>query len=67
LIDFSGTNGGITIIGLIFSTVGGLFIGVFYWLSIVLLVDSSVLANASIPQFPVILLGALAGNSEETF
>jgi uncharacterized membrane protein len=57
---FSGTNGGVTIGGLFFSFVGGLMVGVAYYISVMQCVDSATLL-ASPPQWPLLLAGGLAG------
>jgi uncharacterized membrane protein len=55
-----GTNGGMSLIGTLASLVGGLFIGLaFYGLRVI--VDSSVTAGSTAPQWPVVLAGCLAG------
>jgi len=56
----AGTNGGVTIPGLVFSLLGGTAVGVSYYLSVLYFVDSSVLA-ASPPQWPVMVAGSFAG------
>jgi uncharacterized membrane protein len=56
----AGTNGGVTIPGLVFSLLGGTAVGVSYYLSVLYFVDSSVLA-ASPPQWPLMLAGSFAG------
>ncbi|XP_069700668.1 transmembrane protein 19 isoform X2 [Periplaneta americana] len=55
-----GTNGGVTIPGLLFSLLGGTVIGLAYYLSVLYFVDSNILA-ASPPQWPLIFAGAFAG------
>lgn len=55
-----GTNGGVSSWGLFVSLLGGLFIGVFYYLSTLFFVDSETLGNASV-QYPVIIFGGIAG------
>lgn len=55
-----GTNGGVSVWGLFVSFLGGLFIGVFYYLGTVLFVDGESLVNSPV-QFPIILLGGFAG------
>ena len=55
-----GTNGGVTIIGLILSFLGGLLIGSAYYLTVIYTVDKSILANSP-KQYPIIIFGALAG------
>jgi len=56
----TGTNGGVTIPGLVFSLLGGTAVGASYYLSVLYFVDSSVLA-ASPPQWPLMLAGSIAG------
>lgn len=55
-----GTNGGVSAWGLFVSFLGGIFIGVFYYLGTILFVDSETLGNSPV-QFPIILLGGYAG------
>ncbi|XP_045448107.1 transmembrane protein 19 [Melitaea cinxia] len=55
-----GTNGGITLIGTIFSTLGGLLIGLSHYITILYFADRALLSYAP-PQWPVILYGGLAG------
>ncbi|XP_053212810.1 transmembrane protein 19-like [Panonychus citri] len=55
-----GTNGGVTVIGLIFSALGGLAIGLAYYLTLLLCVNRDVLA-ISPPQWPILMVGGCAG------
>lgn len=55
-----GTNGGVTIIGLIVSFLGGIAIGLGYYLTVLYTVDSSIL-TLSPPQWPIIIVGGFAG------
>jgi uncharacterized protein (TIGR00297 family) len=55
-----GTNGGISSWGLFVSFAGGIFIGIFHYLATILFVDSDALFESPV-QFPLILLGGLAG------
>lgn len=55
-----GTNGGVSSWGLFVSFAGGIFIGIFHYLSTVLFVDSESLENSPV-QFPLIFLGGFAG------
>jgi uncharacterized membrane protein len=57
---FKGTNGGVTIGGLVFSFIGGLIVGIAYYISVVQLVDTGSLL-ASPPQWPLIFAGGIAG------
>lgn len=57
-----GTNGGVSILGLLFSLLGGTVVGLSYYLSVLYLIDSSVLA-ASPPQWPLVFAGSFAGLS----
>ena len=56
----TGTNGGITLPGLVFSFLGGLVIGLGYYLALVLTVDSAILVNSP-PQWIVIIVGGVGG------
>lgn len=55
-----GTNGGITIVGTLFSALGGAVIGLANYLVIAYSVDSQVLAMSP-PQWPLLIIGALGG------
>ena len=55
---FTGTNGGVTPVGLLASFLGGLAVGVAYYISQILLVRDLHLAD---PQWPIIIYGAMAG------
>lgn len=55
-----GTNGGVSSWGLFVSFAGGVFIGIFYYIGTILFVDSESLQNSPV-QFPIILVGGLAG------
>lgn len=56
----AGTNGGVSIPGLLFSLLGGTVVGLSYYLSVLYFVDSTVLA-ASPPQWPLVFAGSFAG------
>ncbi|CAG9562022.1 unnamed protein product [Danaus chrysippus] len=55
-----GTNGGISLIGTVVSTLGGLAIGLSHYLTIIYFADRSLLMYAP-PQWPIIFYGAFAG------
>ncbi|XP_015786562.1 transmembrane protein 19 isoform X1 [Tetranychus urticae] len=55
-----GTNGGVTLIGLILSASGGLVIGLVYYLVLICSVDQNILA-INPPQWPIIFYGLIAG------
>ncbi|KAM3965230.1 transmembrane protein 19 [Aphomia sociella] len=55
-----GTNGGVSLIGTLFSAIGGFMIGLSYYLAILYFSDRSVLSNAP-PQWPLIIYGTLGG------
>lgn len=55
-----GTNGGVSAIGTLVSTLGGLVIGLAHYLTILYFADRALLMYAP-PQWPIILYGALAG------
>nr|DBA31135.1 TPA: hypothetical protein GDO54_007032 [Pyxicephalus adspersus] len=54
----AGTNGGITFIGLVSSFLGGLFVGLAYFITQLLFVSD---LEISAPQWPIILYGGAAG------
>lgn len=53
-----GTNGGVTPIGLVASFLGGLVVGVVYFVTQLLLVNDLHMAD---PQWPIIVYGGVAG------
>ncbi|KAK7793201.1 hypothetical protein R5R35_012842 [Gryllus longicercus] len=55
-----GTNGGVTFAGLFFSVIGGAAVGLAYYVALLYCVDPDVL-GASPQQWPLIVVGALAG------
>lgn len=55
-----GTNGGITILGLIFSALGGLICGLTYYVFTLICVNREILLRSP-PQWPLLLVGAIAG------
>ncbi|XP_055384045.1 transmembrane protein 19 isoform X2 [Condylostylus longicornis] len=55
-----GTNGGVSIIGLVVSFLGGLAVGIGYYLTILYTVDIKTL-NTSPSQWPIVLFGGIAG------
>ncbi|XP_055592587.1 transmembrane protein 19 [Uranotaenia lowii] len=55
-----GTNGGVSLAGLLFSFLGGIVIGVSYYLAIRYSVDSKIL-SLSPNQWPIIVFGGIAG------
>lgn len=55
---FIGTNGGVTLVGLVASVLGGGIVGTAYYFMQLLLVKDLHLA---VPQWPIILYGAIAG------
>ncbi|KAK9525957.1 hypothetical protein VZT92_016622 [Zoarces viviparus] len=54
----AGTNGGVTAVGLVASFLGGLVVGVAYYVTQLLLVDDLNLVN---PQWPIMVYGGVAG------
>ena len=55
-----GTNGGVTLAGLVVSALGGLVVGVAFYLALLMSIDSDTLARAA-PQWPLVPLGLVAG------
>ncbi|XP_014213998.1 transmembrane protein 19 [Copidosoma floridanum] len=55
-----GTNGAVSLVGLIVSALGGLLIGLTHYVALLYTVDSAVL-ETSAPQWPIILLGLIGG------
>ncbi|KAL4707775.1 hypothetical protein ACJJTC_001721 [Scirpophaga incertulas] len=55
-----GTNGGVSLVGTCFSTIGGFIIGISYYLAVYYFSDPVLLANAP-PQWPIIVFGSFAG------
>lgn len=53
-----GTNGGVTVVGLASSLLGGTFVGLAYFLTQLVFVSD---LDISAPQWPIIVFGALAG------
>ncbi|CAD6220290.1 GSCOCG00004984001-RA-CDS [Cotesia congregata] len=55
-----GTNGAVSLVGLLMSLLGGLLVGVFHYLAVLYTVDSVVLENSA-PQWPIIVIAGLGG------
>jgi uncharacterized membrane protein len=55
-----GANGGVSWIGLLCSIIGGLLIGIFYYIVILITVDTAVLQQAA-PQWPIIIVAGFGG------
>ncbi|XP_054301412.1 transmembrane protein 19 isoform X2 [Pongo pygmaeus] len=53
-----GTNGGVTVVGLVSSLLGGTFVGIAYFLTQLIFVND---LDISAPQWPIIAFGGLAG------
>uniref|UniRef100_A0A8C2W640 Transmembrane protein 19 n=1 Tax=Chinchilla lanigera TaxID=34839 RepID=A0A8C2W640_CHILA len=53
-----GTNGGVTVVGLASSLLGGTFVGITYFLTQLVFVND---LDISAPQWPIIIFGGLAG------
>nr|XP_023423337.1 transmembrane protein 19 isoform X1 [Cavia porcellus] len=53
-----GTNGGVTVVGLASSLLGGTFVGIAYFLTQLVFVND---LDISAPQWPIIVFGGLAG------
>lgn len=47
-------------VGLLVSLLGGLLVGVFHYLAVLYSVDSVILQSAA-PQWPIIIIGGIAG------
>lgn len=60
LIIFLGTNGGVSVAGTFASGLGGLVVGVAFYLSVVLSLGSAYL-SAYAPQWPIMIVCTLAG------
>lgn len=56
----SGTNGGVSVMGLLSSLVGGCMVGLGYYMAILASLGPAVLESAP-PQWPIIVIAALAG------
>lgn len=56
-----GTNGAVSFVGTIASMIGGLLVGIVYYVTIVLLEATVGIEGSFPPQWPVILLGGFAG------
>lgn len=55
-----GTNGGVTLVGLIFSALGGFICGLAYYVFTLICVDREILIRSP-PQWPLLLVGSMAG------
>lgn len=55
-----GTNGGVSWIGLICSIIGGLVVGLSYYIVVLNTVDTAVLQLAA-PQWPIVIVAAFGG------
>ncbi|XP_043349269.1 transmembrane protein 19 isoform X2 [Dermochelys coriacea] len=53
-----GTNGGVTLVGLISSLIGGMLVGVAYFITQLVFVSD---LDISAPQWPLVVFGAMAG------
>lgn len=58
VIFITGTNGGVTVVGLVASLLGGATVGTAYFMSQLLLVSDLHLAA---PQWPIVVYGTVAG------
>ena len=59
-INFPGTNGGVSLVGTISSLIGGLIVGVSYYLTLIFSLSDDYLQKCA-PQWPIIVLGILSG------
>lgn len=57
---FVGTNGGISWVGLLVSILGGITVGLSYYLTVLITVDTVILQLA-VPQWPIIIIGGIGG------
>lgn len=57
---YTGTNGAVSLVGLLVSIVGGLVVGVAYYTALVLSCTNEYL-NSGPPQLPIILVAAICG------
>lgn len=55
-----GTNGGVTLLGLILSALGGLICGLTYYICTIICVDREILIRSP-PQWPLLLVASIAG------
>ncbi|KAK9306722.1 hypothetical protein QLX08_002639 [Tetragonisca angustula] len=55
-----GTNGGISGVGVLVSILGGITVGLAYYLTVLITVDTVVLQLA-VPQWPIIVIGGIGG------
>ncbi|XP_043593241.1 transmembrane protein 19 isoform X2 [Bombus pyrosoma] len=55
-----GTNGGISWVGLLVSILGGITVGLSYYLTVLITVDTVILQLAA-PQWPIIIIGGIGG------
>jgi Predicted membrane protein len=64
LINFPGTNGGVSLVGLLVSFIGGVVVGVAYYATLRYLVDASWLLTSPSqwPVIPICGFGGLAGS-----
>lgn len=60
IFDASGTNGGVSLMGLLASLFGGLVVGVAYYIALLLACSAEAL-ESSPPQWPIVIVGVLAG------
>ncbi|CAL8110544.1 unnamed protein product [Orchesella dallaii] len=56
----SGTNGAVTLGGLLVSFMGGLVLGITYYVTILFSIDYVILTNSP-PQWPIIVIGGIGG------
>ena len=55
-----GTNGGVTLLGFVFSALGGLICGLTYYIFTLICVDREILLRSP-PQWPLLFVGTIAG------
>ena len=55
-----GTHGGVSLLGLVVSCLGGMVVGIAHYTALLLSISSNILKSAP-PQWPIIFIGCLGG------